>query len=116
MLTRGPPGSDDCVCRQCNQPPSLHQYVSPSLDVQYPHPPHYHIRFFVQVLDADLKAYPIRSGALARIPYTNDALTELQCNLETVATNFVVNDTAPAPGGDADDDEAGEGDGAIPEQ
>ncbi len=53
----------------------------------------------MQVLDADLKVYPIRPGALVRIPYTNDALTELQYNLKTVATNFVVNDTALAPGG-----------------
>ncbi|KAI0755369.1 hypothetical protein C8Q80DRAFT_1266836 [Daedaleopsis nitida] len=68
-------------------------------------------QFFVTVLQADLAAYPIKSGGLVRRCFKSDALTDLQRGAEDVAATFVVKDTDPENSGD--EEVEGEGDGIV---
>ncbi|KAH9899979.1 hypothetical protein C8Q73DRAFT_787811 [Cubamyces lactineus] len=52
--------------------------------------------FLTHTLDNDIKMFPIRSGALARLVYSNDALTTLQRTTENQVSSFTVNDSPVA--------------------
>ncbi|RDX41700.1 hypothetical protein OH76DRAFT_1489271 [Lentinus brumalis] len=53
--------------------------------------------FFTQILSADIVAYPITSGAVAKRTFTNEGLTELQVSVENAVRGIVLDDSVVRP-------------------